>query len=75
MMPSQEICSRSFWGLFTICVTAKGIFTAVYSVSVVATEYDGSVSGQVFELLQVPVQASPLRQMLVLFLHWESPEW
>ena len=68
MMTSQEIWTYSFWGLFTIRVAAKGILTAIYSVSVVATEYGGSDSGQAFELLQVPGQASPLRRVPVLFL-------
>ena len=54
MMNSQEIWTYSFWGLVTIRVAAKGILTAIYSVSVVAIEYGGSDSGQAFELLQVP---------------------
>ncbi len=55
MRPSQEIWNCSFWGLVTIYVPVEGILTAVYSVSVVATECGGSESGQAFELLQVPV--------------------
>ena len=66
MMTSQEIWNYSFWGLVTIRVAAKGILTAIYSVSVVAIEYGGSDSGQAFELLQVPGQASPLRRVPVL---------